>query len=834
MFAEVAVNLPAVRSTFHYHLPTELEGRLRPGHLVTVPLGPRRVQGVVVRLLSAAEVPETRPIEALVDAEPVLSPEQLELARWLAEQTRAPLIECLTLMVPPGLSQQADSLYTLLQPDAEAHGPAEERVIRLLEQRGPLRGRQIAHALGRIDWRRAADALQRRGILERTHVLDAPRVRPRRVRTAHLAAPRDKVQRTVEALQQPSRPASLRRSKILEVLLAESGPVDLTWVYSESGGKLPDLRALEKQGLVVLGEQEVWRDPLADIDFVPSEAPTLTRDQSAVWAEIRASVRAAAASASVLPILLHGVTGSGKTEIYLRAVEETLAVGRSALVLVPEIALTPQTVRRFLARLPGKVGVLHSQLTPGQRYDTWRRCRAGLLQVVIGARSALFAPLPRVGLIVLDEVHDESYKEQSQPPRYDARSTAMAYARLLGAVCIMGSATPDITLTYQAERGHLVRLTLPQRILGHRTRLEGQATRLGVTPAYKSAEAEAATIDLPPVRVVDMRQELRAGNTSLFSRALQQALLETVQAGQQSIFYLNRRGTSTYVFCRDCGHVLHCPRCDTPLIYHGAQEQLLCHHCGYRRQLPSRCPGCGSTRIRQFGAGTQKVEAEVKRICPDARTLRWDWDVTRAAGAHDVILAHFAAHRADVLIGTQMIAKGLDLPLVTLVGVVSADTGLNLPDFRAAERTFQVLTQVSGRAGRGLLGGRVILQTYQPEHYAIRAAAGHDYQAFHREEIAQRRGLNYPPFRRLARLVYRHLRESRAQAEAERLATAIRKTIRDHEAQADLIGPAPCFFRRVRGEYRWHLVLRAVDPLPLIPDPLPEGWQLDVDPVSLL
>ncbi|MEW6567517.1 MAG: primosomal protein N' [Chloroflexota bacterium] len=834
MVAEVAVNLSGVRGAFHYHLPPELEGRLQPGHLVTVPFGPRHVQGVVLRLLPTTDVPETRPIEALLDAQPVLTPSQLELARWLATETRAPLIDCLTLMLPPGLSQQADSVYTLVEPEAEPKTPAEHRLLRLLQQRGPLRGRQIARALSRIDWRRAADALQRRGALTRTSILDAPQVRPRRIRTARLAVPPQQAQSAAEDMLHSPRAAAARRSRMLEVLLGESGPLEVTWVYAESGGSSADLRALEKQGLVTLGEEEVWRDPLADVDFVPSEAPTLTRDQEGAWDEVRLAIATAALGQPVPPFLLHGVTGSGKTEIYLRAVAETLAKGRTALVMVPEIALTPQTVRRFLARFPGQVGVIHSQLTSGERYDTWRRCRGGLLQVVVGARSALFAPLPRLGLIVLDEAHDESYKEQGQPPRYDARSTAVSYAHLLGAVCLLGSATPDVTLSYQAERGQLVRLALPQRILGHRQRLDQQAARLGVSSAYQPAEAEAAVIDLPPVQVIDMRHELRSGNTSLFSRALQQALVETVEAGQQSILFLNRRGTSTYVFCRDCGHVLRCPRCDTPLTYHGAQEQLLCHHCGYRRQPVARCPHCGGSRIRHFGAGTQRVEAEVRRLCSEARTLRWDWDVTRSPGAHDLILAHFAAHRADVLIGTQMIAKGLDLPLVTLVGVVSADTGLNLPDFRAAERTFQVLTQVSGRAGRGLLGGRVILQTYQPDHYAIRAAAGHDYAVFYTQEIALRRRLGYPPFRRLARLLYRHVREERARAEAEHLARALQAEIRRRQAQADLIGPAPCFFRRVRGEYRWQVVLRAADPLPLLPDPLPEGWVIDIDPVSLL
>jgi primosomal protein N' (replication factor Y) len=515
-------------------------------------------------------------------------------------------------------------------------------------------------------------------------------------------------------------------------------------------------------------------------------------------------------------------------------VAEIVRRGRTAIVLVPEIALTPQTVQRFLARFGGRVGVLHSQLTPGQRYDTWRRARAGLLDIIIGPRSALFAPLPAVGLVVLDEVHDESYKEQEQSPRYDARRTAMAYARMLGAVCLMGSATPDVTMTYLATRGEIRRLTLPQRIIGHRQRLSQQASRLGVASRYQPAAGEAETIDLPPVRVIDMRLELKAGNRSLFSRAMHQALGETLAAGHQAILFLNRRGTSTYVFCRDCGYVVRCSRCDTPLTYHSAQEKLVCHHCNSHRLPVARCPVCGGQRVKHFGAGTQRIEAEVARQFPSARTLRWDWDVTRSPGSHDIILAHFAAHRADVLVGTQMIAKGLDLPLVTLVGVVSADTGLNLPDFRAAERTFQVLTQVAGRAGRGLLGGRVILQTYQPDHYAIRAASGHDYQAFYDQEIAFRRELGYPPFHRLARLLYRHTSEDRARRAAEDLARSLRSHILGTGQQPDLIGPAPCFFRRVRGEYRWQIVVRCADPPSLLPTGLPEGWIVDIDPVSLL
>ncbi|HEY70940.1 MAG TPA: primosomal protein N' [Anaerolineae bacterium] len=833
MFVEVAVNLPPVRGTFDYHLPGELEGLVRPGHLVTAPFGSRHVQGVVVALQQHAKVPETRPIDGLVDPDPVLIPAQLMLAEWLQNQTRSTLIECLTLMLPPGLSQQADSLFTLAMPDSQGENPSEHRLIALLKRRGPLRGRQIQHALSRFRWRPSADVLVRRGILTRVSVLDPPSARPRRVRNARLAMPPESARQATSNLGRAGSKAAQRRAAIVEALIQERETLDVSWIYASSGGNLADLRALEEQGILALGETDVWRDPLEAMEFVPAEPPKLTPDQASAWEVISSALRKLDSS-SIKPFLLHGVTGSGKTEIYLRAVGEVLEHGRRAIVLVPEIALTPQTVRRFLARFPGQIGLMHSKLSDGERYDTWRRARAGLLNVIIGPRSALFAPLPDIGLIVIDECHDDSYKDTHQAPRYHARQAAMAYSRILHAGCILGSATPDVVTSHLASKGEIHRLSLPQRILGHRTRLEQQARRLKVETRYRAAPGDARQIDLPPVRVVDMRQELRAGNRSLFSRPLQKALAETVQSGEQAILFLNRRGTATYVFCRDCGTVVRCPRCESPLIYHASDGKLLCHHCNYKRDPPTSCAQCGGERVRHFGAGTQRVESEVVELLPEARTLRWDLDTTRTKGSHDVILAHFSAHRADVLIGTQMVAKGLDLPLVTLVGVVSADTGLNLPDYRAAERTFQLLTQVAGRAGRGLLGGRVILQTYQPDHYAIRAAAKHDYTAFYEHELSQRKSFGYPPFQRLARLMFRHFSESTAETEADRLAARLRHRIAADHARADLIGPAPCFFRRRRGEFRWQIILRAADPAPLIPEDLPQGWIVDIDPVSLL
>lgn len=834
MFVEVAVNLPPVKGTFHYHLPPQLHDRVRPGHLITAPFGPRRVQGIVINLADESPVPVTRAIEGLVDPDPVLTTPQLILARWLEEHTLTSLIECLTLMLPPGLSQQADSLYSLLDPQAQGDTPAQQRLIRLLARRGPLRGRQINRSMSRLPWRQAGEALLRQGILDRSSVLDPPRVSARRIRTARLALPPEQALERLEHLGRAGSQAALRRRAIIETLIQEREPLDVTWIYAESGGNSSDLRYLEDRDLVALGETEVWRDPLETMEFVLSEPPRLTPDQAAAWSSILATLQAPGGK-PVRPLLLHGVTGSGKTELYLRAVQHVLDMGKNAIALVPEIALTPQTVRRFLARFPGQVGLIHSRLSNGERYDTWRRTRAGLIRVVVGARSALFAPMPHVGLIVVDESHDESYKEEGRAPRYHARETAMAYARILGAHCLLGSATPDVTTTYRCEQGELQRISLPNRILGHHERLSGQALRLGVSSRlYTPVGGDAEAIEMPPVRIVDMRQELKAGNRSIFSRALVLALAQTLENGHQGILFLNRRGTATYIFCRDCGSSVRCPRCDSPLIYHGAREKLVCHHCGYKRNPISTCPQCQGERVRHFGAGTQRLEKDIAGLFPGVRILRWDWDTTRTKGAHEIILAHFAAHRADILIGTQMVAKGLDLPLVTLVGVVSADTGLNLPDYRAAERTFQVLTQVAGRAGRGLLGGQVILQTYQPDHYAIQAAAGHDYQSFYQSEIRHRRDLGYPPFQRLVRLLFRHTNPDAAEKEARKLAAQIRNSIRNEGAKASLIGPAPCFFYRIRGTHRWHLVLRTARPTSLVPGVLPEGWSVDVDPVSLL
>ena len=513
--------------------------------------------------------------------------------------------------------------------------------------------------------------------------------------------------------------------------------------------------------------------------------------------------------------------------------------GRQAIVLVPEISLTPQMAHRFGARFGRRIAILHSALSDGERYDSWRRARAGLVDIVLGPRSALFAPLPRLGLVVVDEEHDAGYK-QAAIPRYHARETALELGRRAGVPVILGSATPDLGTYLRARRGELTLLEMPRRILGHARRLRDLQSRYHLPDTrYRPLPdgPEAARYIAPPtVHIVDMRAELKAGNRSIFSRALAAGMEEALKRDEQVILFLNRRGTATFVVCRDCGYVPRCPQCDIPLTYHEGTPRLVCHRCAHQENPPARCPECGSTRIRYFGLGTERVEQAIYRRWPDVRTLRWDLDTARNYAAHAAILHLFSTGLAHVLVGTQMIAKGLDLPRVTLVGVISADTALNLPDFRAGERTFQLLTQVAGRAGRGLRGGRVIIQTYHPAHYAIVAAAAHDYAGFAAQELAFRRDQGYPPYRRLTKLLYEDERPDRAQAAAEKLAATLRAALTAAgRSPDDVIGPAPPFFERIRGRYRWQILLRHPEPAAFLRTvALPPGWRIDVDPVDVL
>ena len=565
--------------------------------------------------------------------------------------------------------------------------------------------------------------------------------------------------------------------------------------------------ALARKGLVTIRQVEVKREPISYQGITPSQPLTLTSAQKSALEAIRSSL----AKGKPQTFLLHGVTGSGKTEVYLQALAEVLRLGKRGIVLVPEIALTPQTIERFASRFPRRVAILHSKLSLGEQFDEWQRIREGEFDVVIGPRSAIFAPQPDLGLIVIDEEQEWTYKQQDTP-RYHARDVALRLAEMTGAVVILGSATPDVETFYHAQQGDYHLLQLPER----------------VTPRDGSP--------LPEVEVVDLRVELKAGNRSLFSRSLSQAMTQAVAKREQVILFLNRRGGASFIQCRSCGFVFRCQRCDVPLTYHPIADTLVCHRCNYKMPVPEACPRCQRRGIKFLGIGTQKIEQELGQGFPRARLLRWDSDATRGKHSHDEILSKFRHHQADILIGTQMIAKGLDLPLVTLVGVVSADTALNLPDFRAGERTFQLLAQVAGRAGRGILGGRVIIQTYSPEHYAIQAASRHDYASFYKREIDYRRQLRNPPFTRLACLIYSHTNDARCQQQAEEMKSRLNQEI-DSQGIADieLIGPAPAFIHRLRGRFRWQLILRGWGLSEFLSRiTLPQGWTVDIDPLGLV
>ncbi|MFI5275123.1 MAG: primosomal protein N', partial [Ktedonobacterales bacterium] len=569
----------------------------------------------------------------------------------------------------------------------------------------------------------------------------------------------------------------LRQLAVLDLLArrAEGGDqtTDSAWRLSEAR-KLTRitpsaLDELQRAGLLAVETVAVRHDPLAG-RAIPATSPLpLTPEQRTALAAI---LRPASAGEPGV-VLLHGVTGSGKTEVYLQALAAHLAAGRRGIVLVPEIALTPQAMMRYAGRFPGRVALLHSGLSDAERLDQWRRIRAGLVDVVVGSRSALFAPVDRLALIVVDEEHETAYKQEERAPTYHARDAAVALGRLAGATVVLGSATPSVESSWKARTGEYQLVELQSR-----------------APAGPSGSAPT----LPAVTVVDLRAELRSGNTSILGEALQAALRATLDAGQQAVLFLNRRGTASSVICRECGYVARCGQCDVPMTYHASESALICHYCGRKQDALRVCPHCWSTSIRYFGVGTERVEAAVKRLLPSARVLRWDRDTARTRETHEQLLAAFVERRADVLVGTQMIAKGLDLPAVTLVGVVSADVALYLPDFRAQERAFQLLTQVAGRAGRGAHPGRVIIQTFNPNHFCVEAAASHDYAAFYTAEVLARERFGYPPFRHFVKFVYTDRDRHRTQVEALALVGRMEALIGALTLErTDVVGPAPCF-----------------------------------------
>lgn len=809
MIAEVVVDVPAPGTDriFHYAVPDEL-GPLSVGARVLVPFGARqRVEGFVVGLTESTDIQELKPIERVLGDEPELAPAAIDLARWLAETYPCYLIEALRVMLPPGRRSLTRKLVLPVRDEERLErlqnaGKLGEREVIAYESLCEAGEVPLDEALAAIGGPAARDVLQRLTAcgLVRMSAVATRGTSPRLRLVAELAQPiaGDELHRLF--VRAP------RQAEVLQRL--QAGPCPLSALGSPLAAAA---RALAARGLVRISAAEQRRDPAAADRFVPSAPLKPTQEQAAA---LRALADAAGRG-----FLLHGVTGSGKTEVYLQAIARSAERGRQALMLVPEIALTPQMVARFKGRFGDQVAVLHSRLATGERYDEWRRIRSGKARVVVGARSAVFAPVAEPGLIILDEEHEISYK-QEEAPRYHARAVAWERARACGATVVFGSATPALETYFRAENGELGLLRLTARIDGR---------------------------PLPAVELVDMRSELAAGNRGIFSRRLTEALAERLARGERTILFLNRRGYSTFLLCRDCGHVMRCPDCDVALTLHLGEGRLTCHYCGYTRRAPNLCPRCGSRHIRHFGTGTERVAAEAERLFPGARIARMDADTTARKGSHEAILTAFADGRIDILVGTQMIAKGLDIPAVTLVGVVTADTSLNLPDFRAAERTFQLMTQVAGRAGRGDTPGEVIIQTYAPDHYALQAAQGHDYERFYRTELELRRQLAFPPFTTLINVVISAAAAADAVAAAERVGAQLRAEVGRVDPTAEVLGPAPLPLMRLRGRTRWQLLIKTLQREACVTAAKRILWKLtagglpgdarvvvDVDPLAML
>jgi len=762
---EVAVAMP-VRGTFTYRVEGAPDPEALVGSRVLVPFGRRRVTGYVLGPGSPPAGVELKPVSKVLDAAPVFPPAMLPLFRWTADYYQHPLGEVIQTALPGGLTV-ADAAACRLT-DAgraalEAGGgdDAERRVLALLEA-GPRSERGLRRAAGPDA--KALRALERRGHVDRQPLLRGGSAGPRRERWARAIA-----------AAAPAKRLSATKQLVLDEL-ARAGELPVRELERRVPRAAAHLRALREAGRLDLFERPAYRDPFGEA-IVPDAPPALTADQERVVGELGAAL-----GGGFRTFLLNGVTGSGKTEVYMRVAAQALGEGRSVLVLVPEIALISQMERRFRARFGECVAVLHSGLSEGERFDQWGRVLREEVRIAIGARSAVFAPFSELSLVIVDEEHDGSYKQEGGL-HYNARDLALVRARQLGAVALLGSATPSLQAFHAVRAGRYRELVMPRRVEER---------------------------PLPEVSVVDLRacRDLR-GPGRFVSAELNRAMAETLERGEQVLLFLNRRGYASFPVCAACGAALRCRHCDISLTLHQALDAYVCHYCGDSRPATAVCDRCGSAAIKKLGLGTEKVESAVRALFPAARVARMDRDTTRRKGDILSILKALRSREIDVLVGTQMVAKGHDFPDITLVGIICADLSLSFPDFRAGERTFQLLAQVAGRAGRGERPGRVILQTYAPEHFSIRAARDQDAAAFYEQEIGFRRELGYPPFARLAQLRVADRDPAQASAAAAALADRCRAAAGSAGGGVEILGPVEAALSRVAGMYRWQILLKS-------------------------
>jgi primosomal protein N' (replication factor Y) len=767
---EVAIGLPVFK-TFHYRIPEKMKGSLQVGMRVLVPFKGRKVTGFSIDLLEQPPKgveEKLREVEDLLDEAPLIDPQMLRFYRWIADYYLYPLGEVVKTGLPPGLHLKSELILSLTQNGMESltQGglePIKEKVFKEIGRCGKVSLKKILKLfLGEVS-RSQLFSLKRKGLLNIDAEIEGKEVKP-------------KFERVVQYQGgEPPQPISKKQAEILN-WIKEKGEISYSQLSKRFKSPSKPIQSLQAKGLLSLSRREVCRDLSVRSELKPYPKPEPTSDQEAILSEILKGIR----SKRFSPFLIYGVTGSGKTEIYIRAIEEVLLRGQEAIVLVPEISLTPQLLSRFIDRFGKNLALLHSGLGRGERYDQWRRIWKGEVKIAMGARSAIFAPFKNVGIIVVDEEHDPSYK-QEEKLKYHARDVAVVRAKQAEATLLLGSATPSLESFYNAERGKFHLLNLPERIEGR---------------------------PLPRVEVVDVRKE-----GGLLSEKLRAALQKNIEDKKQSLLFLNRRGFANFILCPDCGLTFKCPNCSVTLTYHLRDRSLQCHYCDYRIQAPGDCPKCQGHRLQGMGIGTERLEQEIKSLFPETQVGRMDRDTTSRRRSHLQILKKLESGSIDILVGTQMIVKGHDFPNVTFVGVVSADTSLHFPDFRSSERTFQLLTQVAGRAGRGEVLGEVVIQTFNPDHYSILRAKDHDYVGFYQEEIQFRRALEYPPFSRFINFRLVGNSEKRTKGMGEEMGGIGQSLLKKGYGKGiEILGPSPAPFAKMRGKFRWQMLAKGKSP----------------------